>query len=93
MRVFRRRVWLWLVAGALTLLGSSLVGCAGLVAVGRGTYDFRLKNPVFAGRNVLSSFHRGHPCPVMAAALRNAASLPIEVPAGAVNSGWVRHRS
>ena len=91
MRIRGRRTWLWLAAGTLVLLGSSLVGCAGLVAVVRGTHEFRLENPVFAGRDALSSLHRGHPA--SAESLRSAFGEPDEILRRGVDREEWRYRT
>ena len=58
-----QRVHEWALIGSvgLALLVGSLLGCAGVVAVLRGSSEFHLEKPVFTSRRTLSSGSRGLP--------------------------------
>jgi hypothetical protein len=58
---FRRHGWTLLATVGMALVMGSLFGCAGIVAVARGSSEFQLEQPAFASQHALSSYHRGLP--------------------------------
>jgi hypothetical protein len=59
--LLRRSVWTPLVGVGMVSVLLSQSGCAGLVAVVRGSSAFQLERPVLVSGSVLSSDHRGPP--------------------------------
>ena len=59
-RLRRHAIPLLASIGAALLVGG-LFGCAGVVAVVRGSTDFRVEQPTLPSHQVLSTYHRGLP--------------------------------
>ena len=64
MNLLRRNAWPLLASVGLLFIPGALSGCAGVVAVVRGSSEFQLEQPVLVSHNTLSSHHRGPPLTV-----------------------------
>ena len=61
MTLLRRLALPLLATASATLLVGGLFGCAGVVAVVRGSSDYRVEQPTLLSLGALSSYHRGVP--------------------------------
>ncbi len=64
MTLLRRHALPLLASASAALLVGGLFGCAGVVAVVRGSSDFRVEQPTLPSHGALSSYHRGVPATV-----------------------------